>query len=239
MKTPTIGALYEVCEATWPPAAATACGPWTIRDGKGGGQRVSAATARGDITLSDVAQAEEAMQALGQDRLFMVRDGEAKLDALLEGAGYRVFDPVAAYVCPVQTLCALPRPRVSGFSIWPPLEIMIDIWAQGGIGPSRCQVMARTRGPKTALLARKNDRAAGVAYLGIHDGIAMLHALEVAPDMRRLGVARTLMGHAGHWAQQQGAHHLSLLVTRQNTAANGLYASLGMEVVGHYHYRKR
>ena len=36
--------LAEVCEATWPPASRKALGAWVIRDGKGGGNRVSAAT---------------------------------------------------------------------------------------------------------------------------------------------------------------------------------------------------
>ena len=37
--------LYATLEATWPPAARRRVGPWTIRDGQGGGKRVSAATA--------------------------------------------------------------------------------------------------------------------------------------------------------------------------------------------------
>lgn len=236
---PGITDLYEVCEATWPPAAAREVGNWIIRDGMGGGQRVSAATIRDRALPADIEMAEQAMQDLGQDHLFMIRKGDEALDAQLDGRGYAIVDPVSAYVCPAADLCALPRPRVSGFSIWPPLAIMADLWAEGGIGASRIAVMDRAKGPKTAIMARKNDVAAGVAYVGIHKGVAMLHALEVAPKMRRLGVGRILMAHAGNWAQEQGADYLSLLVTRQNIAANGLYASLGMEVVGHYHYRKR
>ena len=41
---PDAAKLTEVCEATWPPAAKTALGAWIIRDGQGGGNRVSAAT---------------------------------------------------------------------------------------------------------------------------------------------------------------------------------------------------
>ena len=42
---PGVQHLYSVIEGTWPPASEARVGPWIIRDGQGGGQRVSAATA--------------------------------------------------------------------------------------------------------------------------------------------------------------------------------------------------
>ena len=42
----TCDALEAALEATWPPARAWTVGPWRIRDGAGGGKRVSAATIR-------------------------------------------------------------------------------------------------------------------------------------------------------------------------------------------------
>ena len=99
--------------------------------------------------------------------------------------------------------------------------------------------MRRASGPKTGILGRKNDRAAGTAYVAIHDDIAMLHALEVTPEQRRQGVARDIMLQAAHWAYDHGAKNFSTIVTMQNTAANALYASLGMEIAGRYHYRVR
>ncbi len=58
--------LYDVIEATWPPASLTEVGPFTIRDGAGGGKRVSAATINQPVTADDLPIAEAAMQALGQ-----------------------------------------------------------------------------------------------------------------------------------------------------------------------------
>jgi ribosomal protein S18 acetylase RimI-like enzyme len=65
----------------------------------------------------------------------------------------------------------------------------------------------------------------------------MVHALEVRPEARRKGLARHIMRHASAWAEGQGAKYLALAVTRANVGANALYSSLGMEVVGQYHYR--
>ena len=239
MTLPALTTLYGGCEATWPAASARRVGPWTIRDGAGGGKRVSAATADGADWAGALDQAEAAMEDLDQPRLFMLREGETALDVALAARGYGVIDPVHIYACPVSRLLDIPRPRVSGFAIWEPLAIMKELWAEGGIGPARVEVMRRATSPKTAILGRHGDRAAATAYVGLDQGIAMLHALEVAPDHRRQGVATTTMGHAAHWAQSQGAKMFSVLVTQQNTAANALYSALGMEIVGGYHYRIR
>jgi ribosomal protein S18 acetylase RimI-like enzyme len=46
--------LAEVMEATWPPARRWALGPVTLRDGAGGGKRVSAASVEGAFTEADL-----------------------------------------------------------------------------------------------------------------------------------------------------------------------------------------
>ena len=231
--------LFAVLEATWPPAARHETGPWTIRNGAGGGKRVSAATAHGPLTEGDLPTAEAAMRALGQPPLFMIRAGEEALDALLAARGYAVVDPVDAFAAPLAALDLAQPPRLSAIPAWPPLAIQRELWAEAGIGPARLAVMDRAAFPKTALLARMDDRAAGTAFVAIHDGMAMLHALEVHPRFRRRGVARHVMAGAVHWARAQGARDFGLVVTKANAAAQALYASLGLARVGQYHYRMR
>jgi ribosomal protein S18 acetylase RimI-like enzyme len=67
----------------------------------------------------------------------------------------------------------------------------------------------------------------------------MLHALEVAPDLRRQGTARNILRSAATWAQDNGADTLSLVVTAANSGARTLYASLGFQAMGQYHYRQK
>ncbi len=228
----TPAALAAAMEATWPAARQWPCGPFTLRDGMGGGKRVSAATADGPWTPSDLARAEAAMA----DPLFMIRDGDAALDAALAGRGYRCVDPVVAYACPAASLP--PPPPMTAFAHWPPLAIACDLWAEGGIGPARVAVMHRVQTTKTAVLARNADRPAGAAFVALAGRTAMLHALEITLVRRRLGSAHHILQAAGHWAQHQGADLLALVVTAANQPARALYASLGMTVVGHYHYRQ-
>lgn len=241
---PTTALIFEVGEATWPPASARRLGPWVIREGKGGGQRVSAATQADPerpAGAGDIAAAEAAMEALGQPKLFQIRPGEEALDAALEACGYEIVDPVTTWIIPTKDL-AIPanRPAMgTTFATFPPLALMREIWAEGGIGAGRLAVMARGTSPKTALLTRLGDHPAGLAYLGIHKRVAMLHALHVVPAQRRHGAARALLHEAGFWAQAHGADWLTLYVTRANVSANALYASLGMREAGAYHYRKK
>jgi GNAT superfamily N-acetyltransferase len=230
--------LAEVTEATWPPAATHRQGPWLIREGRGGGQRVSAASAMGDWTEDDIPTAESAMRALGQSPLFVLRPTDTALDHALAARGYTHHDPVVAYAAPVADLAATEPPFLTTFPHWPPLAVARQIWEQGGITPARIAVMDRVTGPKTAILGRTGDRAAGIAFTAIHGNVAMLHALETAPDQRRKGCGHNILRAAALWVRDHGADTISLLVTERNTAARALYTSLNFAVVGQYHYRK-
>ena len=213
--------LYATVEATWPAAARHRHGPWLLREGRGGGQRVSAATAEVPAADGDIALAEAAQADLGQPSLFMIRHGDSALDM-----------PVAQLAAPA------PDP-MTAFPLWPPLAIATGLWAEAGIGAGRLAVMDRVVGPKTCILGRANDRAAGVAFVACAGNQAMLHALEVTPGQRRQGSANNILRAAAGWAQDQGATTFSLVVTEANAAARALYASLGMHVGGQYHYRKK
>ncbi|WP_293574687.1 GNAT family N-acetyltransferase [Phaeobacter sp.] len=230
--------FYAVTEATWPAHRQLTCGPITLREGRGGGSRVSAATLdQPTATATELATAEAAMVQMGQDRLFMIRDGQDALDAQLAERGYVVKDPVQIWDCPVALLCDLDIPPVTAFAIEEPLAIQREIWAQGGIGPERLAVMERVTGPKITLLGRWDDSPAGTGFVAIHAGVAMVHALEILPHQRRRGMGAWLMRRAALWAQEQGADRLAVLCTKANPGANGLYASLGMTPAGGYHYR--
>ena len=231
-------ALADAMEATWPPAATRPLGPWLLRCGKGGGKRVSAATLVGDFDPESLAAAEMAMQAAGLRPLFRLRPRQGALDAALAARGYAIVDPVVIYVASLTDLPQTAPPPMTTFPHWPPLGIAADLWREGGVGPARLAVMHRVQGPKCAILARNSDRAAGVAFLAMDGPIAMLHALEVTPAMRRQGSARHILQAAVHWAQAIGGSDLGLAVTAANAPARALYASFGMQGVGHYHYRQ-
>ena len=178
------------------------------------------------------------MQAMGQKPIFCIWPGDEALDGQLAARGYDVLDPVNIYSCPVDHLTDVPIPSVTVFNIWEPLAIMREIWSQSGVGPERQAVMHRASGPKTGLLLRHDDQPAGAGFAAIQDGTTMVHALEIIPEHRRQGMGRWAMRSAAFWAMDNGAQTLSVICTKANAGANGLYQSLGMEIVGKYHYRQ-
>ena len=229
--------IFDALDATWPAAQIFDVGPWKLREARGGGQRVSSATAESPVVETDIDSAEDGMRALGQRPMFMIRRGDEELDSWLSDRDYQIVDPVTAYAAPVSRMLGELPPSIVT-AAWPPFAVQREIWQAGGIGSARIDVMGRVEGPKTALLGRIGDAPAGVAFVGVDRGVAMLHALEVSPSHRRSGMGATMMRGAANWAADNGAEWLTLAVTHANTAANSLYEKFGMLPVTGYHYRR-
>ncbi len=229
--------FFHAMDATWPAATTARIGPWLVRAGPGGGKRVSSVSAEGRWTPEDIETGAEACRALGQAPLFQVRDGDGALDAELARQGYGIIDPVDVLACKTKALAQADIPRLSAFTHWPPLAMAESIWEDGGIDPARLAVMRRVQGPRTCLLGRHNNHACATAFVAIHDGIAMLHALHVLPSVRRQGIAQNMMHAAARWAQERDAQDFAVVVVSDNKPAQTLYAALGLCPVGHYLYR--
>jgi GNAT superfamily N-acetyltransferase len=230
-------AIFAALEATWPPRAWHAAPGWRVGEGAGGGRRVSCGVASAPDAAPEALA--EAQRALGQPALALIRGADAALDARLADAGWRTLAPTLAVAAPVPRLAVAP-PRVTAFEVeWPPLQVQVELWARGGVGPARRAVMARAAGPRVALLGRADDSPVATAFAACHGTLAMVHALEVAPDRRRRGLARHLIGAAALWAARQGAASLAMLVMRDNAPACALARALGMDTVAQYHYRLR
>lgn len=234
-----MSALLNAMEATWPAAEVRDLGPFRLRRGLGGGQRVSAATAlSGDWRDDDIARAEAEMRTMNQRPLFMLREGEDRLDAALAARGYDVKDPVSVYAGSAAAVAGEGPGWLSTFPHWPPLAAACDLWSEASVGLGRLAVMDRVAGAKAAILGRAGDRAAGVVFVAVAEGIGFLHSLHVTPALRRQGMARNLLRASAGWVVAEGGKTLALAVTTANEAARELYASAGMDVVAGYHYRR-
>lgn len=229
-------ALSEAFEATWPAADYADAGGFRIGRAPGAGGRVNSARVAGDWSEADIDAASAVMRDWGQPLVFRVTNGDDRLRAALEARGFARRNPTAIMGCAISALTDREIPAVMAFAIWPPMAIQRDIWAAGNIKAARQQVMLRAPEPRTALLGRIKDRAAGAGFVAIHRDVAMVHALEVLPDWRRLGLAGWMMRRAAFWAAEQGAGRIGLAVSRGNKAAVGLYQSLGFDEVAGYAY---
>ena len=234
---PEISRIFSALDATWPAQARHNIGAFHLREGRGGGSRVSAATLAGPWQAGDLCDAKMAMRAMGQSPLFMIRPGEDALDLDLDGRGYKLMDPTDLWICDIGVFGDCKLPPVTAFAIWEPLAIMHELWEEDGIGPARRAVMDRCAVTKTGLLGRVSDKPCGVGFAAIHDEIAMVHALSVRQAHRRKGLGAWMMRCAAFWAREHGARWLALAATRANGPAGALYSGLRMYRVGQYHYR--
>lgn len=228
--------LIDALERTWPPAETLRRDGWILRRGAGGGKRVSAASADDG---EDVEAAAAAMRGWGQRPLFRLAGGEAALDERLAALGYAKVDPTVFYVGAPEDIAAAPLRRgVKWVEVAARLALLDEIWEKGGVGPGRRAVMDRAPAPKTVLMSRTDMTVAGVAFAALDRDIAMVHAVEVRPHLRRAGAGAALAVGAAAWARAQGARWLALAVTEANVPARALYEKLGMEAAGRYHYRQ-
>lgn len=234
--------LPQALAQSWPSARSFALGPFTIHSGMGGGKRVSAASLiQTPWRADDLMAAEGAMRDLGQTPLFVIwpdRPAQGAFDQALAQRGYDMVDPCIGYIAPIAEILSQSVDISTTYPTWPPLAICDDLWQSAGITAARRAVMARAQGAKTAILVRCGDDPAGVCFAALVGKTAMLHAIEVMPQHRRQGSAQKLIHRAAIWAQQQGAVNLGLVVTVSNTPARALYAKMGMQVWGTYHYRQ-
>ena len=231
--------LAQAFENTWPAAEYADAGGFRVGRGLGAGGRVSSARAAGPWVPEDIAAVEAIHQDWNQQPMFRVPDDDSALIAALSAAGYRRDTPTAIMQASVTALTGQPIPFLTTFAIWPPLAIQRDIWAAGSITPARQAVMDRVRGPKTAILGRIDDRAAGAAFAAILGNVAMVHAVEVLPQFRRRGLAGWMMRQAALWAQERGASRIGLAVSRANAGAWAAYDRLGfVEAAGYAYYAK-
>jgi len=229
--------IARAFETSWPAAEYAGIGGFLVGRGQGGGGRVSSARAmRPDWDETDIPRTEAMQRGWGERPMFRVRDADAALAGALAARGYQHGTPTAILAADCAGLAALPVPPLTAFAIWPPLAMQRDIWQAGNITSARQEVMERVALPKTALLGRMRDRAAGAAFVALDGPVAVIHAIEVVPALRRQGVASWLIRMAAAWSQDRGASRLALAVSRANTGARAAYDRLGFADLGGYGY---
>lgn len=218
----------ERLEATWPPQRKWRQGDWWLREGAGGGQRVSAASPAGPRALAELDRILAGMQ----DPLFQLGAEDGPIDLALAARGFVWHDPVVIMATDPQGIAGQPAPCG-----WPAPPEVQALWAKGKIGAARLAVMDRVQGPKAALWLEHQGQPMAVGFCGIAQDFAGVHAVFVDPACRGQGLGRQLMQGIAQWAVAQGAQQMALAVTLANSAARRLYTRLGMDEIGTSHYR--
>ncbi|AGT07665.1 GNAT family N-acetyltransferase [Paracoccus aminophilus] len=234
-------ALAQAFETTWPAAEYHDIGGFRVGRGLGGGGRISSARALGPDWHADGIEAAAQLQRdWDQPETFRVWSEETALADALTARGFRQDRPTLVMAVEAAQLTDREIPLVTVFPIWPPLAIQREIWAEGNIAGPRQAAMERVAPlPHTSLLGRIEDHASASAFVAADGDVAMIHAIEVEPKMRRKGMADWLLRGAAHWARDHDASRLALAVTAANAPAIALYEKLGFAPVARYGYWSR
>jgi len=82
------------------------------------------------------------------------------------------------------------------------------------------------------VIHRNLDKVIGyIVYWKIREEV-QINNIAVHPDFKRMGIGEAILGDVIQEARGEGAHYVSLEVRPSNTAARGLYAKLGFELIG-------
>lgn len=237
MKLNNSSPIFEVIDLTWPAEEFHELSRWKLRKSLKGGKRVTAATSNETPAISDIEFAEDKMTSWRQEKLFMIRPDQNNLDEALKRRGYRFIDPTNIWSISSKTLSLQQVPPVTAFSIYPPLAIQRELWMANGLDPSRMEIMDRVKTPKTTIFGRISAKPAASAFAAVGHKTAMVHALVVDLKCQRQGMGKFVMQKVGDWAYHMGAENVVALCTKENQSANCFYKSLGMHLIGGYHYR--
>jgi ribosomal-protein-alanine N-acetyltransferase len=82
------------------------------------------------------------------------------------------------------------------------------------------------------VIHRNLDKVIGyIVYWKIREEV-QINNIAVHPDFKSMGIGEAILGDVIQEARGEGVHYISLEVRPSNTAARGLYAKLGFELIG-------
>ena len=241
--------LEAIAVTAWPPAAAEPLKGWRLGFDRGVTRRANSVLPNELPTGADpdalIDEVERRYRARNLAPCFKICPASqpADLDARLAARGYRAEGHARVLAAPLQA----PQPAAAGgegleirlqeapdaawlAACWPdsnPADAAAKRLISGRIQPPRCFALALIAG-----------RPAGAAAAAVESGWTCINAVQTHPDLRRRGIARSLMAALTAWAGDQGAGHLYLQVEEDNEPAQRLYAGLGFDFAYHYHYRR-
>lgn len=238
----------ELADRGWPGLETVAVQGWVARFAGGVTKRANSVWPRSEAVdaAAAVAEVESLYRQRGIRPAFQLTRSQAQLEALLKGRGYEAVD---------ETLVMSARVEGYGAGLGPGLGAEFDgalritdapdeewlglWWAVDGRGGRDEREVARrimTAGPALYAEVRDAYGPACVGRLALVDGWGGLYAIATRVDARRRGHARALVAGLAEAALERGISGLWLQVLAGNSAAVGLYRSLGFSTVGGYRY---
>ena len=225
----------------WPALRTTAFGGWEFRFSGGYTKRANSAnTLSPTLPFGEVRQAAEALYLEhGLPPIFRISPlVGADADAQLDGAGYRLIEPSLVMTAAVD---GVGECRAEDLAVAASPEWLDGYTRASGLaadaGEKHAAILRRIDQPTAFVTLRSKGEALGFGLAVYEEGLVGLFDIVIAPDMRGRGHGRALTDVPMSWGRRMGARTAYLQVHRANSAALGVYGSLGFKEAYGYHYR--
>jgi GNAT superfamily N-acetyltransferase len=243
-------ALERAAFEAWQAEEVAALGPWRLRFMHGVTSRANSVWAAPGEPPQGLTRAVEEVEAWyaarGLAATFQLSPiADARLDALLEGRGYALLDPVSVQVADAAHVAAFAPPR-DGVSCGVALS---DAWfelsgTRGRFSGAQVHVYRAflARIAPRAGFARACDERGDSAAVGltiVAPPYAGVFSMLTLPGQRRRGFGAALLGEIARFTLARGAARLYLQVDLTNTGAHALYARAGFRESHRYQYRRQ
>nr|WP_329136119.1 GNAT family N-acetyltransferase [Streptomyces sp. NBC_01476] len=226
--------LAAIASRSWPATETSPLGGWTLRAAGGFTRRANSVLVGGapDRPVDEaLAYVRRWYGERGLTPYLQVPDTSPFVPALDERGWIREADTLMR-TAPLAPLTSLPGGDDVTLSRTPDAAWTAAYHRTGELAGAALKVLSG--GPSVWFAS-----APGVIGRVAVDGAwALFGAVEVAPEMRRRGLARSVMGALARRAYAEGAVAAHLQVEADNVAARALYDRLGFLDHSGYHYRR-
>lgn len=238
--------LQRVAQAGWPPAETARLGDWELRWAGGVSGRANSVRVGGEPDRP-LRAALEAVTAW-----YAARDGVPQLqlaspstwDAALDALGWHEARRTLVLTASTPHLLVSSTRAVAGLTtqVLPqPSEAWLEMLPDHD-PETDARLRAILTGPTRVGFAEVRREGSGelvgIGRASVYEGWTGVTSVEVAPTLRRHGVATVVMHALAAWGAEQGAGRVYLQVFESNTGARALYDRLGLTAHHAYVYRR-
>ena len=231
----------------WPSFETQIAGGWILRFAKGYSKRANAATplipgvSLGDDLIDHVVRQFDAQKIRPCFRLTSLQADD--VDGRLAGRGFEEIEPTFGMMARLDGL--EPEELAADHAVR--IDDRVDPrWVRGAAssyGGDKAddsiliEIVSRIRQPAAFATLDLDERPVAWGLAVAERGYVGLYDVVVAPELRGLGLARTVTTELMIWGRQQGATRAYLQVREENEVARALYRSLSFNDVYRYTHR--